>query len=74
VTLRTGHQHLRCARRIRQKKLWDLVKSLISRDIFINFAARERAAASGKALILKKDRRFIRYFCKLNALFWRRTT
>jgi hypothetical protein len=33
---------------------------LISRDIFINFTARERAAASGKALILIKDRAFIR--------------
>jgi hypothetical protein len=33
---------------------------LISRNFSINFDARERDAASSKALILKKDRAFIR--------------
>jgi hypothetical protein len=67
-------QRLRRAPEIAQKNFRrDLVKPLISRDIFINFTARERAVSSSKALILKKDRAFIGDFCKLTALFLRRS-
>ena len=44
------------------------VKSLIYRSFSINFDAHERTAASGKALTLKKDRAFIRYFSTHSAL------